>query len=156
MTEWPGVDGPLARDADIVQVGERGRHEPWFQQYYGDILATEITRLDVQDVLAAGIGASARLVIERLEARGLDRAWVHVDLDVLDEKVMPAVDSPGSPGLDYGQLAALVGALVASGRVAGMDFAIYDPERDPDHAHAKDLVACIAAGVRPRAASSPA
>jgi arginase len=156
MTEWPGVEGPLASDADIVQVGERGRHEPWFQQYYGDILATEITRLDVQDVLAAGIGASARLVIERLEARGLDRAWVHVDLDVLDEKVMPAVDSPGSPGLDYGQLAALVGALVASGRVAGMDFAIYDPERDPDHAHAKDLVACIAAGVRPRAASSPA
>ncbi len=149
MTEWPGVEGPLARDADIVQVGERGSHEPWFQQYYGDILATEITRLDVQDVLAASIDASAHRVLARLEARGLDRAWVHVDLDVLDEKVMPAVDSPGSPGFDYGQLAALVGALAASGRVAGMDFAIYDPERDPGHAHAKDLVACIAASVRP-------
>ena len=151
MTEWPGVDGALASDADTVQVGERGRDEPWFQQYYGDILATEITRLDVQDVLAAGIEPSARRVIARLEARGLDRAWVHVDLDVLDEKVMAAVDSPGSPGFDYGQLAALVGALAASGRIAGMNFSIYDPERDPGHAHAKDLVACIAASVRRRA-----
>jgi arginase len=65
---------------------------------------------------------------------------------------MPAVDSPGSPGFDYGQLAALVGGLAASGRVAGMDFAIYDPARDPGHAHAPDLVACIAAAVRQRAA----
>src|SRR6185503_12889187 len=78
MTEWPGVDGPLAHDADIVQVGERSRDQPWFQQFDGDILATEITRLDVQEVLAAGIGASAQRVIARLEARGLDRAWVHV------------------------------------------------------------------------------
>lgn len=151
MTAWPGVEGPLAVDADIVQVGERGRGDPLFMQYYGDILSTEITRINVQDVLAEGIDAAARRVIARLEARGLDRAWVHVDFDVLDEKVMPAVDSPGSPGFDYGQLSALVGALAASGRIAGMDFAIYDPERDPGHAHAKDLVACIAAGVRPRA-----
>jgi arginase len=151
LTEWPGVEGPLAADADIVQVGERGASEPWFQEYYGDILATEITRLNVQGVLAAGIDAAARRVLERLNARSLDRAWVHVDLDVLDEKVMPAVDSPGSPGFDYGQLAALVGALAASGRIAGLDFAIYDPERDSGHAHAPDLVACIAAGVRLRA-----
>jgi hypothetical protein len=37
-----------------------------------------------------------------------------------------------------------------------VDFAIYDPERDPGHAHAKDLVACIAAGVRQRLASPDA
>jgi arginase len=152
MTEWPDIEGPLAADADVVQVGERSAGEDWFKQFYGDILATEITRLDVQDVLAEGVDTAARRVIARLETRGLDRAWVHVDLDVLDEKVMPAVDSPGSPGFDYGQLSALVGALAASGRVAGMDFAIYDPARDPGHAHAADLVACIAASVRPRAA----
>ena len=63
---------------------------------------------------------------------------------------MPAVDSPGRPGFDYGQLADLVGRLVASGRIVGADFTIYDPERDPGHAHARDLVACIAAGIGPR------
>jgi arginase len=26
--------------------------------------------------------------------------WIHLDVDVLDQAVMPAVDSPGSPGID--------------------------------------------------------
>ncbi len=147
LTDWPEFER-LADDADTIQVGERGRNQPGFMEYYGDILSTEITRLDVQDVLDGGIAAAARRVIERLNERGLDRAWLHVDLDVLDEKVMPAVDSPGSPGFDYRQLAELVAALVASGRIAGTDFAIYDPERDPGHAHARGIVDCIADGLR--------
>ena len=31
LTEWPGVEGPLAVDADIVQVGERGADERMVQ-----------------------------------------------------------------------------------------------------------------------------
>jgi arginase len=152
LTEWPDIEGALAADADIVQVGERGQGTPAFLQYYGEILKTEITQMTAQRVHAEGTAAVARAVIARLEVRRIDRAWLHVDLDVLDEKVMPAVDSPGSPGFDYGQLADLVGRLVHSGRIVGANFSIYDPERDPGHAHAPDLVACIAASVRQRAA----
>ena len=148
LTDWPAI-GQLADDADTIQLGERGRNQPGFMEYYGDILSTEITRIDIQDVLAVGTTSAARRVTERLESRGLARAWLHVDLDVLDEKVMPAVDSPGSPGFDYRQLSELMAALVSSGRIAGADFAIYDPERDPGHAHARGIVDCIAAGIRP-------
>jgi arginase len=88
-------------------------------------------------------------VIARLEERGLDRAWLHVDLDVLDEAVMPAVDSPGKPGFSFDELSRLIAALNASGRIAGADFAIYDPERDPGLKYAGPLVACIAAAIRP-------
>ena len=148
LTAWPGIDGPLAADADIVQIGERDRGTPAFMQYYGDIVGSEITQLTAQSVHAEGVAASAHRALARLEARGLDRAWLHVDLDVLDEKVMPAVDSPGRPGFDYAQLAGLVGALVASGRIAGANFSIYDPERDPDLRYARPLVECIAEGIR--------
>ena len=58
-------------------------------------------------------------VVERLEQRRLDRVWLLVDLDVLDQRVMPAVDSPGSPGLDFAQLADLLSRLVDTGRVDG-------------------------------------
>jgi arginase len=150
LTDWPGV-GVLAADADIVQVGERGRDEPWFPENYGDILKTEISQITVQSAKSDGIGTTAAKVLARLEARGLDKAWLHVDFDVLDEKVMNAVDSPGTPGFDYGELAGLVRTLVASGRIVGANFAIYDPERDPGHASAFDLVACIGAGVRAQA-----
>jgi arginase len=147
LADWPDV-GVLAADADIVQVGERERDDPQFAHFYGDLLETEITQIPIQEAKAAGIGATAQKVIARLEARGLDRAWLHVDLDVLDERVMGAVDSPGRPGFDYGELAGLVRALIASGRIAGANFAIYDPERDPGHRHAPGIVECIAAGLK--------
>jgi arginase len=64
------------------------------------------------------------------------------------------VDSPGSPGLNYAQLTGLVGALSASGRIVGINFTIYDPERDPEARYATPLVRCIADGVRVRARSA--
>ena len=49
-----------------------------------------------------------------------------MDFDVLDEAVMPAVDSPGKPGFSFDELSRFIAALTASGRIAGADFAIYD------------------------------
>ena len=63
-----------------------------FQVFYGDIERTAIKRYIVQ---------------------------LHVDLDVLDQSVMPAVDSPGSPGLTFAQLRSLLARLYRSGRVTG-------------------------------------
>jgi arginase len=138
LTAWPQVGKPLAADADIVQIGQRD----------GRLSGTGITQWTVQQVLKDGIDVTALAVLARLESRGLDQSRLHVDLDVLDETVMPAVDSPGSPGFDYAQLSALLRALCASGHIAGADFAIYDPERDPGTRHAKPLVQCIADAIR--------
>lgn len=148
LTSWPQVGMPLASDADVVQVGERNS---WGRSVKDDdavIEGTQIRQLTIEQVLAEGVDSAARRVIARLEARDLGKAWLHVDFDVLDAAVMPAVDSPGSPGLSYEQLAGFVGALRVSGRIAGANFAIYDPERDPGARHAPALVHCIAAGIR--------
>ena len=145
LTSWPQIGKPLADDGDIVQIGQRD----------GRLSGTRITQWTVQRALADGIDVTSRAVLARLQARKLDKVWLHVDLDVLDDAVMPAVDSPGSPGFDYSQLSALIGALCASGRIAGADFAIYDPERDPDLRYAEPLVRCIAEGVRARAQCAP-
>jgi arginase len=151
MTTWPEVGTPLAQDVDTIQVGERHNGPtPDLMPYNGDVARSEITQFTVQQVLAEGIEPAVRKVIARLEARGLDKVWMHVDLDVLDEAVMPAVDSPGTPGLNFEQLSALVGALCASGRIVGANFTIYDPERDPEKRYAQPLVRCIADGVRER------
>ncbi len=90
-----------------------------------------------------GIPAIARRIVARLAERRLERAWVHVDLDVLDQRVMNAVDSPGSPGLDFPQLATLLRTLLASGRVIGLDVCIYDPDLDPGHHLAQPIVDCL-------------
>ena len=141
LTQWPEVDGPLAQDGDTFQIGERNALDPNYDQFYGDIVRTTITRMIIQNVLAMGAQAAAGITVERL--RALDRAWMHVDLDVLDQTVMPAVDSPGSPGLDFAQLGVLLGALLASGCVAGATVAIYDPERDPKRIYAPRIVTTL-------------
>jgi len=145
LTQWPNVDGPLVRDEDAIQLGDREALDPDASPYYRDLARTSITRYIIQDVLEAGVEHSAQSVIERLKARGLTRVWLHVDLDVLDQSVMPAVDSPGSPGLTFAQLRTLLSRLYRSQRVAGATIAIYDPTRDPENRYAALIVATLGA-----------
>jgi len=144
LAKWPGIEGPLVADADAVQAGERDAEDADYDQYYGDIKRTAITRLTIQQILREGIPRTTERILARLAERGLDRAWVHVDLDVLDEKVMNAVDSPGKPGFDYAQLSTVLRALLGSGRVIGLDACIYDPDLDPGHRFAAPIVDCLA------------
>lgn len=140
LTHWPAVGRPLVADEDVIQIGDRE-----------DAATPPVTRFTAQEIQWIGIADLGERVISRLERRGLDRAWLHLDLDVLDERVLPAVDSPGRPGVDFPQLAELVSTLVGTGRVVGFDVTIYDPERDPDGAYAAPLVDCLASALAPLA-----
>ncbi len=144
LTRWPDLDGPLVADEDAVQAGERDAERADYDDYYGDIVRTAITRLTIQQIRREGLARTAERIIARLAERRLDRAWVHVDLDVLDEKIMDAVDSPGRPGFDFVELSTLLRALIGSGRVIGLDVCIYDPDLDPGHRFARPIVQCLA------------
>jgi arginase len=145
LTQWPDVDGPLVRDEDAIQLGDREALNDDSSVYHRELARTSITRYIIQDVLKTGIEHSAQSVIERLKARGLTRVWLHVDLDVLDQSIMPAVDSPGSPGLTFAQLRTLLSRLYRSERLSGATITIYDPARDPDNRYAAPIVATLGA-----------
>jgi arginase len=93
-------------------------------------------------------GAPALTVRNKLSLLGGEHRamWLHIDLDVIDRRVMPVVDSHGSPGLTFAQLAELIGGLVAARRVIGADVAIFDPELDPHGNFVRSVVACLARG----------
>lgn len=143
LTQWPDVDGPLVRDEDAFQLGERDGLTEDFRVSYGDVARTAITRYIIQDVLRVGTERTTQSVVERLRARGLARVWLHVDLDVLDQSVMPAVDSPGSPGLTFAQLRSLLAGLYRSGRITGVTITIYDPARDQANCYARPIVTTL-------------
>ena len=148
LTQWPGIEGPLVEDADAAQVGERESLLPDFHDIYADVVSTPIQRHIIQSVLAAGIPATLTSLTDWMASRDLHWAWLHVDFDVLDQSELPAVDSPGSPGLTFAQLRSLVEGLLRSGRIAGACFTIYDPQRDPDRRYAGPLVELIAGAIR--------
>lgn len=143
LTHWPQAGRPLVADEDVVQVGDREDED-----------VPPVTRFTAQEIQRIGIAELGERVARRLAERGLERVWLHVDLDVLDERVLPAVDSPGRPGLDYDQLAGLVAVLLGTGRVIGLDVAIYDPELDPDGTHAARIADCLATALAPIATAA--
>ena len=53
---------------------------------------------------------------------------------------MPAVDSRQPDGLSYDELEALLRPVLSTGRIVGMHFTIYDPNRDPDRQAGRLLV----------------
>jgi arginase len=68
-----------------------------------------------------------------------------VDADVLDPSVMPAVDTPEPGGLRLEELEVLLRALLATGRAAGVQVCIYDPDLDSDRRYARSLCGVLAA-----------
>ena len=57
---------------------------------------------------------------------------MHLDLDVLDQAVMPAVDYRTPGGLDWDELGELIRPLATSPALIGMDVTILNPTLDLD------------------------
>jgi arginase len=140
MTEWPGVPAPLVPDEQVVQIGEREGHNPDFA--WPDVNDTDFNRIDVFE--ARRIGADT-VVASALATAGQKEwpFWLHFDVDVLDQTIMPAVDSPGSPGIDPDELKIVLSRLLADPRCAGINVTIFDPDLDADGALATWLVAFL-------------
>ncbi|WP_292643782.1 arginase family protein, partial [Mesorhizobium sp.] len=126
LADWPGIAGPLVADELVIQIGERESRDADFA--WPDINSTAMTLIDV--FAARELGA-AKVLDKTRAALARSPYWLHLDIDVLDQTVMPAVDSPGSPGIDPDDLFAILSALVAGPACIGMDMTIFDPDLDP-------------------------
>jgi hypothetical protein len=56
----------------------------------------------------------------------------HLDADSLDDAVMPAVDYRLPGGLACEELGTTLAIALASGKAAGLELTIYNPDLDPD------------------------
>ncbi|RRS01338.1 arginase family protein [Glycomyces terrestris] len=92
-----------------------------------------------------GPAAAAAAALARFARNGVDGFWVHLDADVLDAAVMPAVDSPNPGGLSHAELRALLAPLLASEHCAGFEITVFDPDLDPDGRLAAELTDTLVA-----------
>jgi len=141
-TEWPGIRGPLVADADVIQLGERESRDPDFA--WPDVQDTAIDTIDVFEATAIGAEGVTARIATMLAARLNQGFWIHLDVDALDEAIMPAVDCPGSPGIPPKDLVAILHPLVADKRCRGMTLTVFDPDLDPDDKYAGAIVSLMA------------
>jgi arginase len=115
---------PLVRAEHTVIVGFRDAEEQ--ARDGSQPIPSELLALDLGVVREAGALGAAELALVHLTRPGAsDHFWVHVDADVLDDAVMPAVDYRQPGGLSTDELATILASAMATGRVAGVEVTIY-------------------------------
>lgn len=138
---------PLIRVEDAVIVGFRDAEEQ--ARDGSQPLPAALLALDLAAVRAAGAPAAAERALAHLTRPDApDRFWVHVDADVLDDAILPAVDYRQPGGLSPDELATILAAAMATGRVAGIEVTIYNPALDPDGTAGAALTGALACGLR--------
>jgi arginase len=144
------IDGlkPLVQDEDIVVFGYRDAEQ---SASYGsqDVRDTNMHVFDLQFVRKTGtITAATSQALEKLVNDELDGFWIHLDADVLDDLIMPAVDYRlGGGGLSFSELTELLKTLVDSGRAVGMDITIFNPQLDLDGSITQRFVLSLVQGL---------
>lgn len=139
---------PLVRDEDVVAFGRRDAEDA---EKYGSqrIEDTAIRVIDLAEVLKRGAADAARQAVDHLSRPELSGFWMHLDADVLDDAVMPAVDYRMPGGLSWDDLATTLQTAVASCRVVGLNVTIFNPKLDGDGSIAAVFVDALAKGLRP-------
>jgi arginase len=135
QVELAGIENrrPYLRDADVVVLGIREHDE-----YRMDLQAAGIAMRPVPELRAEGAARTAKWAREHLaDCAGF---WLHVDVDVLDPAVMPAVDAPDEGGIAHRELELLVAGLVSDDSCLGMEVTVFDPDQDPEGSYAAELV----------------
>jgi arginase len=107
-----------------------------------------LKRLDIQKVHALG-EKSVIEAVTRVTQPQLDGFWIHLDVDVLDDEIMPAVDYRMKDGLSWDELSRLLIAALATGKATGMTLTIYNPSLDPSRTIARALIARLFRVFRP-------
>ncbi|MCX5381282.1 arginase family protein [Streptomyces sp. NBC_00091] len=139
LTDLEGLR-PYLREEDVRLFGLRDGDAD-----LPELHAAGIAAHTVGEIRERGAGAVAREALDGLHPPQTAGFWIHLDADVLDPSVMPAVDSPDPGGLFPAELAALLEVLAGSPRCVGLNVTIYDPDLDPD-ARAGALLADLVAG----------
>lgn len=142
--------GPLVRDEDVVVFGRRDAADA---EQHGSqrIEDTSIRMIDLAAVRGMGAEAAAANAVEHLSKSALDGFWIHLDADVLDDAIMPAVDYRMPDGLRWDELATTLRTSMDSGRVVGIDVTIFNPRLDKDGTIARTFVAVLAENLTRRA-----
>jgi arginase len=145
LTNIDGL-GPFVREEDIVLFGYRDGEQ---SASYGsqDVRDTNMHVFDLLEVKELKITNAVSLATKGLLKNRIDGFWIHLDADVLDDAIMPAVDYRLEDGLSYSDLTEVLKALLATKHAVGMTITIFNPRLDLDGSIANKFVSSIVDGL---------
>jgi arginase len=102
---------PYIYQHDVTAFGNRDTAT----EYTRPIQRSSIGYFDLTRIREIGIEPIVNSFLKRMKAENTDGFWIHLDVDVLDDNLMPCVDSRQPGGLTYEELALTMKLLLLSG-----------------------------------------
>jgi arginase len=132
---------PYIKEENLWCVGNR----EYDDEYENEIRNSTATYLSLDMLRDQSIKNCVHSFLSEIQNKNLDGFWLHIDVDVLDDAVMPCVDSRTPGGLTYEEFNELTSYLFQSEKLSGLEITILDPDLDPTGQYAKEFVAHISA-----------
>jgi arginase len=136
---------PLIRDEDAVAFGFRDAEEQ--RQFGSQPLPPQLLALDLTEVRRLGADRAAQRAVDHL-AKIPNGFFIHLDADVVNDDLMPAVDYRMPDGLSWAELRTVLQVALASGRAVGIEITIYNPALDANGESGRGLARTLVEGLK--------
>jgi arginase len=126
---------PLVREPDVTLFGIE-RLDPPEQDW---LSKSPLRQVPAATVRSKGAAAAAKDALAHLHAD--TREFIlHLDLDVIAQEELAAVNVPGSGGLSLAEVRTTLGVLLSHKNLLGLDVAQFNPDKDSDGTAARKIV----------------
>ena len=119
--------GNLVRPEHAVLFGYRDEAE-CKKEGSLDMRKSGVNYYSLADITNLGADSQAKSAAHRIKKTGIKRHWIHLDVDVLNDNLMPAVDYRQPGGLKFEELGDVLDVMLEN--AIGMDITSYNPKLD--------------------------
>lgn len=127
---------PYIQEGHIYCVGNR----EYDADYEKPVIESDVTYFPLNRLRENGLQNTVQQFLQMVQQNNLDGFFIHFDVDALDDRIMPAVDSRTPDGLSYDELAEILTPLLSSKKAVGMEITILDPDLDKDGIYTREFV----------------
>jgi arginase len=138
-------ESPLVREPDVTLFGLE-RLDPPEQEF---LAKSPMRHNYATDITAKGGSRAAHEALAQVHADAREFV-LHLDLDVIAQEELPAVNVPGSGGLSLADARAAFIEFAKHKNLLGLDVAQYNPDKDPDGSGATKIVELLVAALSAR------
>ena len=88
--------------------------DPAYEEFFdiGSFNRSGISIFEAEQIRKEGAESTAKKALEVVSRKNLAGFWIHLDADVVNQSVSPAVDSANPGGITFPQLSELLGVLL--------------------------------------------
>ncbi|WP_261512445.1 arginase family protein [Chryseobacterium paludis] len=110
------------------------------EEYVDQIINSDVHYYDLENLRKNGFTKTTEDFLKMIQEKNLDGFFIHFDVDVLKDEIMPAVDSRMEDGIDYDNVKEILIPLMKNNKCFGIEITILDPDYDKEGLYTRAFI----------------